>query len=132
VIVGGWAVNNYLIPRVTGDIDFFVSRSSKNQSLIRKALIDFGFQQALPEETVELIPPKKILMLGRQPNRIDIISEIDGVTFKDAWEKRVKGEIDGLQVNFISPELLLVNKRSTGRLKDKADAEGLEKLLVGT
>lgn len=91
--------------------------------------MDFGFGTSLPPETSEILPPKRILMLGRQPNRIDIISSIDGVEFEEAWAKRVNGELDGLSVYFISPELLLLNKKSTNRLKDKADVEGLEKLL---
>ena len=129
VIVGGWAVNNYLIPRVTGDFDFFVSRSAQSQKLLRKVLEKFGFASALPPKTRQLLPKGKILMLGLQPNRIDILSHIDGVSFKKAWTTRVRGSLDGIPVNFISLQNLLINKRAANRIKDKADVEGLSKLI---
>jgi Nucleotidyl transferase of unknown function (DUF2204) len=129
LIVGGWAINHYLIPRVTGDIDFFVSNSTKNQKKLRKVLKAFGFGSVLSPDDQDLLPPKRILMLGRQPTRIDIMSGIDGVTFEEAWANRVSASLDNIPVFLISPELLLLNKGATGRLKDTADAEGLKKLL---
>ena len=129
VIVGGWAVNNYLEPRVTGDIDFFVSRSTQNQARLRRVLADFGFSSTLPPAAKELLPAGKILMLGMQPNRIDLLTHIDGVTFQQAWATRSKGELDELPVAFLSAQNLLCNKRAADRLKDRADAEGLARLL---
>lgn len=129
LIVGGWAVNNYLIPRVTGDIDFFVDRSSENQSKLRNVLKEFGFADVLPGDSEEILPEKKILMLGRQPNRIDILSHIDGVSFDEAWRDRVTGCLGGIEVHFISPALLLRNKKSAARSKDIGDIENLTRLL---
>jgi hypothetical protein len=49
------------------------------------------------------------------------------VSFEDAWNTRVAGELDGLPVLFIGRAALLRNKESTGRNKDKIDADQLRR-----
>lgn len=49
-MVGGWAYNLYAPPRMTGDIDFFVSIDAENECRLRKALESFGFGSLLPHE----------------------------------------------------------------------------------
>lgn len=126
VIVGAWAFNFHAHPRATGDIDLFVASDLDNQKRIRSVLERFGFGSALPPPNHSLFESKKILMLGRQPNRVDLITEIDGVTFDEAWSTKISSKLDGIPVYFISKEMLVKNKRSTKRLKDKADVEALE------
>lgn len=73
--------------------------------------------------------PDSIIQFGIIPDRIDIITEITGIAFAEAYRNKVKGKIGGPEVFFISPEDLLKNKRAAGRIKDLADAELLEKYL---
>lgn len=47
--------------------------------------------------------------------------------FEAAWETRVSGKLDGLPVFFIGKDALLKNKESTGRSKDKIDADQLRR-----
>jgi hypothetical protein len=118
----------YTHPRNTGDIDFFIETTSVNANKILKALSDFGFQSLdLKEE--DFTKPESIIQFGCIPNRIDIITEISGITFAEAFRHKVKGKIGNQDVFFISPEDLLKNKRAANRLKDIADAELLEKYL---
>lgn len=63
------------------------------------------------------------------PNRIDLLTSIDGVSFEDAWESREEGPLDGTDVHYIGIEALLRNKESIGRARDIADAEELRKRL---
>jgi hypothetical protein len=56
-----------------------------------------------------------------------LLAFCDGVTFADAWETRVAGEFGGIPVAFIGREKFIQNKRATGRTKDLADVEALEK-----
>lgn len=130
MIIGGWAFNYHAIPRATGDIDFFVSDSIENQKKIRAVLKKFGFESSLPPENTLLFSDKKIIMLGRQPNRIDLLVKIDGVSFEEAWANKIESSLDGVPTHYISRAELLKNKRSTGRTKDKADVETLEKLAT--
>lgn len=124
-MIGGWAFNRYATPRVTGDIDFFVSDDPTNELHLREALTRFGFASSLPPETHRLFQ-KKIIMLGRPPNRIDLLCEISGVAFEEAWSRKVEGNLDGIRTYFISLEDLIRNKSATGRSKDVADLIALK------
>lgn len=125
LLIGGWACNRYAEPHFTGGIDFFVEVSVENQTKLRKVLTEFGFGASLPPESSPLFQ-KKIIILGRPPNRIDLLSEIDGVAFTEAWSDREMDQLDGITVAFISKKWLRKNKLSTGRQKDALDAENLE------
>ena len=70
----------------------------------------------------------KVVQLGVQPNRIDLLTSITGVTFEEAWESRVAGSLDGIPVQFIGRAALVRNKEATGRPKDRIDAEELRRL----
>lgn len=126
LVIGGWAYNRYAPPRVTGDIDFFVSDSLENQNRLRNVLIKFGFERSLPPNDQPLFA-KKVIMLGRAPNRIDLLSVIDGVSFEEAWPEKEGGMLDQIPVWFISLKYLIQNKESTGRDKDQLDVKNLTK-----
>jgi len=66
-----------------------------------------------------------VYQIGLPPRRIDVMTEISGVTFDEAWDSRVTADVDGRMVGFIGRETLLKNKDATGRLKDRADADRL-------
>ena len=61
-------------------------------------------------------------------NRLDIISAVDGLDYADASSRAVKMNVDGLEIKVLSLDDLIINKRSSGRPKDVADALTLEKL----
>ena len=82
---------------------------------------------SLDIKAVDLLLPGRVIQLGNEPNRIDLLTSISGVEFEDAWLTRVEGEIDGLPVNVIGRDALLRNKASTGRPKDRIDLEELQK-----
>jgi len=128
-MIGGYAYNLYRNPRATGDIDFFVAISDANEQLLRNSLIDFGFGASLPDATTPLLVMGKILMLGRPPLRIDILTKIDGVSFEEVEKTCLFVELDGLRIPVISPQMLLRNKESTGRPKDTVDATELRRML---
>ena len=124
VIVGGYAVAFHGRPRFTGDIDLFIESSVDNGERIVGALNTFGFAE-LKVTTEDLLQNDLVLQLGFPPNRIDLMTSIDGVTFDQAWTSRAEAIVDGLPVNFISCELLIQNKIAAGRPKDIADAQEL-------
>ncbi len=124
LIVGGYAVAFHGYPRFTKDIDIYYNRSPENIRNLQAALIRFGFaENDLP---IDLFQSKEnVITFGIEPVRVDIISEIDGVEFDDAWQKKVRGNYGKVEVNFISRIDLLKNKKSTSRLQDKTDVEKL-------
>jgi hypothetical protein len=73
----------------------------------------------------------KVIQLGYEPNRIDLMTSVTGMSFDDAWDDRA-ADLDGLPVNFIGWSSLLRNKDATGRAKDRIDAEELRKQKPST
>ena len=127
VVVGGHAVAFHGYPRYTGDIDFLIRPTEENAARIVTVLDAFGFAAA-HEIKASLTQPEKILQLGRPPNRIDILTSASGVSFEEVWQHAISADLDGLPVRFPDLDSLLTNKRASGRAKDLADVDELEKL----
>ena len=127
VVVGAYAMAYHRLPRLTGDIDLFVGSNSENAERISKALVDFGFE-SLGLGPGDFQKPDTIIQLGYPPNRIDILTEISGVTFEEAMSTASMGQLDSLTVPFLSRELLERNKLAAGRPKDLFDLKMLRQL----
>jgi hypothetical protein len=125
VVVGGHALAFHGHPRFTKDLDVFVDPSPENARLILEALHDFGFGSVgLTAE--DFSTPGRIVQLGIAPNRIDLMTAIDGVSFEEAWTGRVAGRFGGQPVSYLGRTDLLRNKRAAGRPQDIADIAALE------
>jgi hypothetical protein len=68
-----------------------------------------------------------IFTFGREPFRVDILTDPTAVEFEACYPRRVDADLDGVQVPFIGFDDLLVNKTAAGRIKDLADVEKLLK-----
>ena len=64
--------------------------------------------------------------MGLPPARIDILTGISGVTFEEAWPRRLVATVSGIDIPFLGRGDLLTNKRAAGRPKDLADVAALE------
>lgn len=115
----------YAPPRMTGDIDFFIDSSIDNENRLRSALCAFGFESQLPPKHEKWLHPEKIIMLGREPFRIDLLCTIDGVSFDEAWRDRKVVNVEGLLIPTLSLRLLKKNKAASGRDKDFLDLKSL-------
>ncbi len=125
MLVGGHAVAGHGEPRLTEDLDVFVDVSEENAPRLRAALVEFGLGEAVPSEAA-LLERGKIWMIGRKPRRIDILTEIDGVTFEECWRGHTEAEFAPLPLPVIGRAELIKNKRASGRAKDLGDLERLE------
>ena len=63
--------------------------------------------------------------MGYEPMRLEILNEIDGVSFQECYRHRRRAKVGDLRINFIALPQLLRNKRASGRQKDLADVEAL-------
>ena len=125
LVVGAHALAAHGLPRATGDLDVWIRRSPENAERVWRALVSFG--APLGELDVEdLKTPEVDFQIGVVPNRIDLLTSIDGVTFDDAWETRKTIVLDERRVPVLGREALLQNKRASGRLQDLADVAWLE------
>ncbi len=127
LIVGGYAVAFHGNPRYTKDLDFWVWANLENAERMVKVLNEFGFE-SFSLTVSDFLNPDNVIQLGREPNRIDLVTAISGVEFEKAFEHRIETEIDGVTVAFIALNDLIENKKATGRLQDLADVEKLEKI----
>ncbi len=126
LLVGGYALAIHAAPRFTRDLDVWVNATRENAGRVHDALQRFG--APLGELSVEdLATPDIVFQIGVPPNRIDVLTTIDGVAFTDAWPERIETPYGDERVMVISRRHLAANKRATGRPQDLLDAEALER-----
>ena len=122
LIVGGFAVMKYGEPRYTKDLDVWVRNSASNSPRLIEALKKFGAPIENDGITAETFSQKQVVyQIGIAPLRIDILTEITGVRFADAWKNRVPSTFFGVPVHFISQGDLEANKRALCRARDQED-----------
>lgn len=125
LIVGGYAVGFHGYPRATGDLDVWVAVNERNALKLVEVLRAFGFN--LPELKKDLfLEREKVIRMGVPPMRLEILTSIDGVLFNSCYKNRIIADLGELQVNFISKEDLLINKRASGRPQDLVDFDKLK------
>jgi hypothetical protein len=125
LIVGGYAVGIHGHPRYTGDLDIWLNPSTINAQKIILCVNEFGFS-SFKLKVEDFTKEGNIIQLGYPPLRIDLLTEIDGVTFEECYDNKKVIDIEGLQVNFIGYWDLLKNKKVSGRHKDLDDIENLQ------
>jgi hypothetical protein len=129
VVVGAYALAFHGAPRASGDIDLFVRPSPENAARIIRALNDFGAPVLSHGiSAADFARPGAVYQLGVPPRRIDVLTEISGVTFEDVWASRVPVEVDDRRVHIIGRDAFIKNKGASGRPKDLADIARLKKL----
>ena len=83
----------------------------------------FGFA-SLGIRREDFLAPGRSIQLGIDPYRIDLITSISDVSFEEAWNDRVNGEIDGVPAAFLNLRLFRRNKRAAGRPKVRYESQG--------
>lgn len=122
LVVGAHALAAHGIPRATDHCDVLVEPTTENAQRILATLAEFG----APAEThgvcaADFQRPGMVYQIGLPPRRIDLLTGIDGVDFREAWEGRLEIVVQGLQVPVLGRAELIRNKLATGRDKDKVD-----------
>ena len=116
------------VPRATGDLDVWVDSQSENVDRVWSALLKFGAPvQSLGVSRDDLLVPGTVIQIGMPPRRIDILTQLSGVVFEDAWKGRTTRTVAGLEIPFLGKAALMQNKKATNRPKDIADIQELEK-----
>ncbi len=125
LIVGGYAVALHGFPRYTGNIDFFVAVSEKNAEALLSVFDQFGFSE-LGLNSTDFLLQDFVVEIGREPQKLQVLTGIDGVRFEDCKAMEIIVDIKGLPVRFMDKANLIRNKRASGRPKDLIDLEVLE------
>lgn len=125
-IIGAYALAFHAKPRYTKDIDILIEPGLENGNRIVKALNDFGFK-SLKLLSEDFSKPGKIIQLGYEPLRVDILTSIPGVSFDRVWENKVVGSYGAVKAYFVGIDELIKTKRLSSRPQDKIDLELLLK-----
>jgi hypothetical protein len=124
LIVGAYALAHHGRPRATGDLDVWIDPTPTNAPRVMQALGAFGAPLVDVSEE-DFGRPGVVFQIGVPPGRIDILTDLTGLTFADAWPDREAGRFGELTVDFIGRDSFVRNKRATRRAKDLGDIEGL-------
>ena len=124
-IVGAYALALHAVPRFTKDFDILLEPSLSNGKHVIEALIEFGFE-SLKLTADDFARPGRIIQLGYEPLRVDLLTSIDGCTFAEVWKHRVRGTYGRTKANFIGLDQLIRNKQESGRSQDLVDLKTLQ------
>lgn len=126
LVVGAHAVIFHTTPRYTKDLDLWVDPSPENAALVYRALARFG--APLDDLTVDdLATPGTIFQIGVEPNRIDVITRVRGLSFDQARKRSVSSTYGDVPILLLGVEDLIHNKRLVGRPQDQLDVAALER-----
>jgi predicted nucleotidyltransferase len=126
LVIGGYAVSIHGYPRSTKDIDVCIEMSESNATKMIQVINDFGFG-SLKLAKEDFLKKDFITQLGFPPLRIDVLNDLGGVNFEDAWNNKKIVNFEGVPVNFIGYDDLIKVKQKAGRPQDIADVDNLKK-----
>jgi predicted nucleotidyltransferase len=138
MFVGGVAISFYGTPRpsvnlpkgIDYDIDvWYLATHDKFVKLIKTISI---ISPELKSELDQVVfdPKKTFIKFHQDVFHFDFLPELVAFYHKDfkrCYASKEVGEIDGVQINIISKNDLLLDKEKLGRDKDLADIENLKK-----
>jgi len=126
LIVGAYAVIYHTEPRYTKDMDIWVEPTTENAQKVWNALVKFG--APLADLTLaDFCNPDIVFQMGVEPNRIDIIMDIEGLRFAEAWKNHSIRQYDDQTVFVLSHDDITHAKKIAGRGQDLLDVINLER-----
>jgi hypothetical protein len=102
----------------------WVEATPDNANRVWDALRKFGapLKGVVPDD---LANPDLVYTMGVEPNRVDIMMGIDGVTFATAWRRRVRVTYGGVPTFVMGSSDFIRAKRSARRPLDLADVRSM-------
>ncbi|MEN6488672.1 MAG: hypothetical protein ABFD66_07285 [Smithella sp.] len=111
ILVGAYALGAHGYPRATGDIDIWIRADENNSAKVYKALQRFGAPME-QIKTSDFAREGIIYQIGVAPRRIDIITQITGVTYDETDADKIIVEVEGIKLPVISLDKLIKNGSS--------------------
>jgi hypothetical protein len=114
LIVGAHALAAHGHVRATKDLDLWVRPEKFNAEKVLHALSDFC--APLRDLTADDLSKKEtIFQIGLPPLRIDVITNIDGVEFEEAWPDHLESSFGDVRAFVISRHHLITKKKTSAR-----------------
>ncbi|MDZ4687542.1 MAG: nucleotidyltransferase [Planctomycetaceae bacterium] len=125
-VMGGLAVRAHGLPRPTYDVDFTIAIERPELPGLMDELEDMGYtvpeiyRSGWVDRVAEMPLFKFCLMIGGNSIAVDVfLAETDFL--RSALQRRLRAEIDGVTVNVVSPEDLILLKMIARRPRDIGD-----------
>jgi predicted nucleotidyltransferase len=129
VLIGGFAMVLYGMPRATQDIDIFIKHREENIERLQKALFTIFNNKDVFEITFSELKKYPVIRYGAEKGYyVDILANI-GSAFSFEDLKFEELTIEGHKIKIASVETLYKLKEKTLRAIDKSDLLFLKKLL---
>lgn len=123
LIVGGLAFIFHAKPRYTKDIDIWVDPAAENVARVNAALSEFGSPCLLSSDK-----PKEILQIGVEPDRIDLLRDLERLSFSEAWSRRVEGAYGEVDTHWIGLDDLIRVKEAIDHPRHQDDVRVLREV----
>ena len=124
VVIDGIAAVLHGVPRATFDLDILIEATTRNAERLLQALREAGLG------TADLVDAQGVLAneitVFNDRVRIDVQTSTPGLTFQDAWNRRVIMDFQGQKFYVASRVDLIASKRAAGRPRDLEDVRVLE------
>jgi len=131
IVVGGYSVIFHGYHRTTGDLDIWLKPDNHNKKKLIQALDKFGFEPDSLNQVDQMnFSQPNAFRIGEEPEQIEFMTHISGLTFDEANSKKILANAYNLAIPFLHLDHLIISKMSTGRLKDLADVEELQKIKL--
>lgn len=132
IVIGGYSVIFHGYARSTGDVDLWLRPDNVNKLKLLDVLRQMNFDEEDIQHIAELDFKKHIVFsMWDEPEKVDFLTRISMIEFEQADQRKIIADIDGVKIPFLHLNDLVLSKFNTGRLKDKADIEELQKIQKG-
>jgi len=134
LVVGGFAVNHHGYNRTTGDLDLYLKDTPENRKNIIIALEEMGYGYLEPIMRMPFIAGYSEIMMD-DGMYADLMSSLPGLLpedFDEHFKMASIAIIEEVSVRFLHYNLLIENKKATGRPKDLLDVAALEAIYNRT
>ena len=124
LVIGGIAAVLYGVPRATFDLDVLIEPTRDNAERLLCAMIEAGLGTASLTNAEDVLSKEITIFTDRI--RLDIQTSTPGISFEQAWQRRVTMNYRGQILEVISVGDLIASKTAAGRDVDLEDVRILK------
>jgi len=130
LVIGGIAAVPYGVPRATFDLDVLIEPTKDNVERLLSAMIEAGLGTASLTNAEDVLSKEITIFTDRI--RLDVQTSTPGISFEQAWQRRVTMNYRGQTLEVISVGDLIASKTAAGRDVDLEDVRILKSKEVNS
>jgi len=130
LVIGGIAAVLYGVPRATFDLGVLIEPTRDNVERLLCAMIEAGLGTASLTNAEDVLSKEITIFTDRI--RLDVQTSTPGISFEQAWQRRVTMNYRGQTLEVISVGDLIASKTAAGRDVDLEDVRILKSKEVNS